>query len=439
MTNAYADELLERSTRLIEDPKSERDPRAMNPIDGGLADFGDGVALITSFSHVVVLAGASGVNLVDTSSATLAPAVQASLRRWSADPVDTMVYTHGHLDHVGGAPLFAAEAVERRGRRPRVIAHVAVADRFHRYDATEGYNAKINSRQFRGQRRLGARSQRWTVDWVWPDVSFSDRLQVDLGGRAVVLHHDRGETDDHAWLWMPDTGIICGGDFLTWVFPNAGNPQKVQRYPGDWARALRAMTALEPELFLPAHGLPIRGRDRIARVLVDVATALESLVEQTLTLMNAGAPLDEVLRGVQLDPELAGRPYLQATYDEPEFVIRNIWRLYGGWWDGDPSQLKPAASAELASEVASLAGGANRLAARGAELSGSGEHRLACHLVEMAVRAEPGNVAAHAARAQVYRNRRDQELSLMARSIYGEAADQSAAASDGSGVNPADR
>ena len=33
------------------------------------------------------------------------------------------------------------------------------------------------------------------------------------------------------------------------------------------------MAAMEPELFLPAHGLPIHGKERIARVLDSVATA----------------------------------------------------------------------------------------------------------------------------------------------------------------------
>ena len=58
--------------------------------------------------------------------------------------------------------------------------------------------------------------------------------------------------------------MLFPGDLFIWVFPNAGNPQKVQRYPDDWAVALRKMAALGPELFVPAHGLPIVGTDRIS-------------------------------------------------------------------------------------------------------------------------------------------------------------------------------
>ena len=56
--------------------------------------------------------------------------------------------------------------------------------------------------------------------------------------------------------------------------------------------------------------------------------------------------------------------------------------------------------------------------------------RLACHLVELAVQAEPQNRAAHEIRAEVYQTRRDQESSLMSKGIFGSAANESRAALD---------
>lgn len=113
-------------------------------------------------------------------------------------------------------------------------------------------------------------------------------------------------------------------------------------------------------------------------------------------------------------------------YDEPEFVVQNIWRLYGGWYDGNPANLKPAKESELAEEITRLAGGAPALGFRARELSEAGQHRLACHLAEIAVQATPDSAAVHKARAKVYAARRDAELSLMSKGIYGAAAAESA-------------
>ncbi|MGB1191117.1 MAG: alkyl sulfatase dimerization domain-containing protein, partial [Pseudomonadales bacterium] len=105
-------------------------------------------------------------------------------------------------------------------------------------------------------------------------------------------------------------------------------------------------------------GLPIVGEKRIKTALTDVADALEYLVSETLTRMNEGAKLDEIVQEVRIDPAELEKPYLRPTYDEPEFVIRNIWRMYGGWYDGNPAHLKPAPEKTLALELAQLAGGA---------------------------------------------------------------------------------
>ena len=51
--------------------------------------------------------------------------------------------------------------------------------------------------------------------------------------------------------------------------------------------------------------------------------------------------------------------------------------------------------------------------------------RLACHLVELAVQAEPGNRQLHEIRAAVYQHRRGLESSLMAKGIFGAAANES--------------
>ncbi len=107
--------------------------------------------------------------------------------------------------------------------------------------------------------------------------------------------------------------------------------------------------------------------------------------------------------------------------------MRNIWRQFGGWWDGAPSRLKPSPDAVLAVELADLAGGASVLIDRATALSDAGEHRLACHLADLAGWAAPRDPGVHAARAVVYRARRSVETSLMAKGIFAGAARESEA------------
>jgi alkyl sulfatase BDS1-like metallo-beta-lactamase superfamily hydrolase len=185
--------------------------------------------------------------------------------------------------------------------------------------------------------------------------------------------------------------------------------------------ALRAMLALEPELLLPAHGLAAAGRDRVATVLGDLAGALERLVEDVLTGMNAGATLDEIVASVQVNEDLLRRPWLRPIYDEPEFVVRNTYRLYGGWWDGDPAHLKPPPATALAIELADLAGGVEVLAGRAQERAEAGDHRMACQLVELAAQAsaDPG---VWRLRSRLYLARAEHETSLMAKGVFTEAA-----------------
>lgn len=400
---------------------------------GELAELDPSTAFVVAFANVSGFATAEGLVLVDTGSPFLAEWCHRAVRRWSDRPLSTAVFTHGHIDHVFGMDRYEAEAAEHGWPPPRVVAHEAVPARFDRYILTAGYNAAVNRRQFR------VPDLEWPTDYRYPDVTYRDRFRLEVGGEHFELHHARGETDDHTWVWVPARRVLCTGDLFIWASPNCGNPQKVQRYPLEWATALRAMADLDAEVLLPGHGLPIVGGDRVRRALTETAELLESLHDQALALMNEGARLDTLVHSVRAPQHLLERPYLRPVYDEPEFVVHNVWRLYGGWWDGNPAHLKPAPEAALAVEVASLAGGPGRLAERALALADGGDLRLAGHLAEWAALAAPDDPAVRAAHAEVFERRVADASSTMARGVFGWAATGSreAGASGGEGI-PAD-
>src|SRR5580658_3389742 len=411
---------------------------------GGLAEICDGVAFVPAFANVTAVRTGDGLVLIDTGSSFAAKAIHEDLRRWDDQRLHTAIYSHGHIDHVFGVPVWEAESQERGWPAPEVIAHEALPLRFDRYLMTLGYNEIINQRQF------GVPGLRWPASYRYPDRTYRAELTVEAGGTVLALRHEKGETDDHTVTWLADRKVLCCGDLFIWASPNAGNPQKVQRYPLEWAQALRRMLALEPEYLLPGHGLPVIGADRVARALTDTAELLESLVSQTLAVMNGGGRLDEAVHTVAVPRHLADRPCLQPVYDEPEFIVRTIWRLYGGWWDGNPATLKPASERALAAEIAALAGGALALAARAVELAesavvaaapadrdsasdlrvaalpgGEDELRLAGHLAELAWLAAPADNEVRQARHRVFSIRADRATSTMSSGVYRWAASES--------------
>jgi len=383
--------------------------------DGAVTSVADDVIVVhTTYlcGAVTVIRTAAGLVFVDTAKPDTAAKTLAAIRRWDDSSIHTVIYTHGHIDHTSGIQVIDQEADARGMPRPRVIAHRNVQRRLSRYEATQGFNSIVQGQQFNypdyeypiGQRR--------------PDEIYDDTLSLTIGGERIELFHGRGETDDATFVWLPERRVLVSGDFVIWMFPNAGNPRKVQRYAADWAAALRQMQTLQPDVLIPGHGPVIFGRERADQVLGDGAEVLESLVRQTLALMNTGATLDTVLHMVSAPKALLAKPWLQPKYDDPEFVVRGIWHLYAGWFDGDPAHLKPAPSAELAGEIAALAGGAVALAYRARALAEAGKTRLAAHLIELASNAAPALTEVQTLRATIYAQCMGAETSLIGKAIF---------------------
>src|SRR5262249_12346147 len=80
---------------------------ALNQIDDIAAD----VAFYKAFVNLTVVKTEAGLVLIDTGS--FHPVAQQrsfeKVRSWSAEPVHTAIYTHGHVDHAYGLPPFLRE------------------------------------------------------------------------------------------------------------------------------------------------------------------------------------------------------------------------------------------------------------------------------------------------------------------------------------------
>jgi glyoxylase-like metal-dependent hydrolase (beta-lactamase superfamily II) len=332
----------------------------------------------------------AGLVLVDTGYAPAGPAILDAIRRVSQKPLHTLIYTHGHVDHA-----FGAWALLEAGEKPEIVATEALPRRFERYLRLRGSLAKYMNQPV-------SELPRSRDDLVWPNRTFRDRLELEIGGERFVLVACSGETDDQLYVWVPSRRALASADYFQGFLPNAGNGKRAQRNVEAWAQGLRDMAALEPALLLPAHGDAIADAPRIRDELSALAAALESIAEQTIAGLNEGLRKDQVAARVALPPELANRPSLREYYVTPQNIAKMVIKQYTGWWDDLPSHWSPAPLEAEAGEIVAVAGGVAALDARARALLASGDLRLASHLADWAWYARPDDAIAQQLSIDVY-------------------------------------
>ena len=392
---------------------TRNDPLAGAGPLGRVEVLADGVAQFHGFCNVGLVWGRGEVLVVDTSNARLAPRAVAGLRAHTQDPIAHVVYTHGHVDHVGGAPSFLVDAEQRGHPRPTFWAHEGLPARFARYKATWGWNNEVNRRQF----QLPAGIDAFPRAFVAPDRTYQNEAVIDLAGERVELHHARGETDDASWVWLPERRVVFVGDLSVQSIPNTGNPNKPQRYTLEWAQALEAIAQRRPEWIIPGHGDPLRG-DHALEVLRETARALRFLHDAVLEKLNAGQWPDEIIDAdIALPPDLAEKSYLRPIYGCAAFVVRDVLRAYAGWWGGNPAELLPARRADIARDLVEVAG-REPLIAKLRALAQQEQHRRALHLAVYLCQADPGDAEARGLVAELCDALGEREPSFIARNFY---------------------
>jgi len=397
---------------------SDDDRRSTNlliiPSDG-LVEVADAVYFKMGFGNMTVINTFAGLVLIDSGTEEFGQHLYEDIKikfpkRW----IVACIYTHGHVDHVAGMNYIQQKQTEAGGPKIKVYGHKNITYRFDRYCTTCGYNAHINTRQFGGYQKDLRSSY---SQFIHPEVTYEDQMTVEIGGTVFQLHHDKGETDDSTWVFIPSVHVLIPGDLFIWNIPNCGNPQKVQRYPREWAIALQKMSKFNAELMLPGHGPLIRGRDRINRALLDTSIFLQEICDQTISYINMGMPLDDILQKVKFNEELMQKPYLRPLYDDPIFIIHNLWRQFAGWWDFQIHHLKTVSESELAKETAKLYPDVNGQLEHIEKLLSDRKIKLAIHFMEMAYKANQTNPLVLEARIKVLEQCEEGETSLMAKNI----------------------
>lgn len=345
--------------------------------------------------------------------------VVEAIRKRTQVPIHTIIYTHGHLDHTWGVAPLLSDAQERGHPKPIIIAQELVPKRFDRYQRLRGQHVHINRIQFaipEGEKVL-------PPQFFYPDITYSDAMQFKLGGLTFELYHYMGETDDGTWVWVPERKTALIGDLLIGGCPNVGNPFKVQRYTLEWAEALERVAGKNPDFVIPAHG-PVRRGEEARQICLDTAKYLRYIEDEVVRLLNEGCWIEEILERVKIPEDLASKPWLAPVYGHPTFIIHGVHRRYAGWYNGNPSELFPAKSSEIAAEVVRL-GRIEQLLQRASKLQQEGNIQLALHLVDFVIRGAENDSKRKEAlllKANLLDAKADAEPSFIARNIFRNGA-----------------
>jgi alkyl sulfatase BDS1-like metallo-beta-lactamase superfamily hydrolase len=157
------------------------------------------------------------------------------------------------------------------------------------------------------------------------------------------------------------------------------------------------------------------GEEEIQEALLSTARFLRSIHDQVVAGMNEGKWLEDIIR--EINWPATDKPWLQPVYDHPEFIARNVYRLYGGWYDGDPANILPAHTEEIAATLVG-ATGSEPILSRARKLRDEGDLQLACHLVDFVRKGEPENRGAWELWRDLFTARAAEESSLMARGAF---------------------
>ena len=371
-----------------------------------LFEVSDKLAFIKNFGNVAVFKDGSKGLLIDTGMGVSSNQVINKLKEWGIDEIEYIIYTHGHVDHVGGTDLIAKAF---KNDFLKVVSHEKVVERFDRYKKTIGYNGIINQRQF------GLPAPVFPNEFRYPDITYKENYEINFNDSVINLIHGKGETDDATYLYSEKEDSIFAGDFFIWSLPNAGNPSKAQRYVGSWGEVLKDMSKYNAEFLFPGHGPLIQGKDTIKEILLNTSNCLLWIEENVLKLMNQGSTLRNIQDKITL-PDEFNQPYLVSSYDDFSFLINSVWRQYGGWYSGIPSELKPPSLFDMGSAYIDMAGGKENLLMFLQSLLAENKYKEASVLIDSISAVEP--VFYRDIKNEIYSFLADHEPSLMAKGIY---------------------
>lgn len=213
--------------------------------------------------NLALITGADGVVLIDDGLENLEALTLDAIESLTGDPVDFVINTHAHGDHVGANAALherGATIVGHENQRPRMQADGVKRD-------------------------------------ALPELTFSDSMTFHLNGHAArVIHVASAHTSGDAFIYFPEANVIHTGDAMfNSLFPyiDMAGGGSVEGFIS--AQKIILSMADERTKIIPGHGDLASKADlqSALNMLLDAQSRVKALVDagKSLEAVQADNPL----------------------------------------------------------------------------------------------------------------------------------------------------
>lgn len=277
----------------------------------------------TSSSTVVVI-GSDRVVVFDTNTLpSTARSILAGIRELTDQPVRMVINSHWHMDHWSGNGVYAdtfpglqivstfqTRQFMARMPAPYFVNSVGVREARAALDAatetetladgTEATEERLGAMRRDLEERLVFEAEVAATRRVLPTMTYSDSLDISMGGRRLQLCSLTGDAAASTVLYLPQEKILVAGDVLTRQEDGRGaQPWTMNSFAvSEWVAGLKRLETVDADIIVPGQGPPLYDGEYL-RTTIEL---YETLIAETHLALEEGAVrLSDVRSKVDVD------------------------------------------------------------------------------------------------------------------------------------------
>jgi glyoxylase-like metal-dependent hydrolase (beta-lactamase superfamily II) len=266
-------------------------------------------------------------------------ALREELKTVTPKPIRFVVNSHYHFDHSHGNQIYGPEVqiIGTEFAREMILAGKSKDSRAHQF-FVGGVPAQIEGLKKRSaaasdpaektrlEAQLAVQQNHLegtnAVTPTPPNVTLNERLTLHHGGREIrIMFLGRGHTAGDVVVFLPKERVIATGDLIYENPSYSGDA-----YIPEWIETLEKVRALDFDTMLPGHGSALKGKAKIDHF----QAYLRALWSEAKRLHDAGVPMEEAARTIDLRSQAVNYPSIRSVGLVPPHGVYRVYELLDG-------------------------------------------------------------------------------------------------------------